>query len=516
MKHDSRTALGQVMTPPDLVKIVLDACGYRGERVLNATVLEPSFGKGAFLLEIVRRIAEAGESAGFRNFEIGDVILRNVRGIERDAEFYEETIRLLSPVLSEYGLSESDSRKILVLGDALDESERFFGEMDFVVGNPPYVRLHNLDSDGRVKLKGLRFAGGTSDLYVAFYEIGLKCLRDGGRLSYVSPNSFLRNSSQKKFRKFVSDEGLLSRLYDFKSSGIFPDAGTYACVCVLDSDSEREDRTVKYREYDGLKVVVEENLPESRIFGDGSGKPWIFGKVDDLDFLDEVRERKVRFSDVASAKNGISTNRDSVYVVEPFVDEEQTVPYDGKSDAEVVFFEDSKGTRRKVEAKALRRCVKASRYDGTKGTAFMIFPYEVSEDGSAKPISEERLRSELPLAYEYLNDFRDELESRDVESGAPWFAFARSQGLSDVGRRKVVFRHLIDGKNPKVDPHVVEAGTLVYSGLYVVSKNGTTEEDVAGILSSDDFARYCVLVGKDMANGYSSVSSKIANGYGIP
>ena len=51
---------------------------------------------------------------------------------------------------------------------------RYDGQMDFVVGNPPYVRVHNLEEDYD-EVKSFRFAeGGMTDLYLAFYELGLR------------------------------------------------------------------------------------------------------------------------------------------------------------------------------------------------------------------------------------------------------------------------------------------------------------------------------------------------------
>ena len=51
MKHD------QVFTPDYIVKKMLDDIDYRGEN-LRKTIFEPSFGDGAFLVEIVSRILE--------------------------------------------------------------------------------------------------------------------------------------------------------------------------------------------------------------------------------------------------------------------------------------------------------------------------------------------------------------------------------------------------------------------------------------------------------------------------
>ena len=72
--------------------------------------------------------------------------------------------------------------------------------------------------------------------------------KESGRLAYITPNSFLRNTSQKKFRNYLVNEGLLDAIYDFKDSKIF-DADTYTCICVIDKNAERITKdVVEYRE----------------------------------------------------------------------------------------------------------------------------------------------------------------------------------------------------------------------------------------------------------------------------
>ena len=50
---------------------------------------------------------------------------------------------------------------------------------DFVVGNPPYIRLEDVPD---ARMSAYRSAcptmGGRSDIYVGFYEVGLRSLRD--------------------------------------------------------------------------------------------------------------------------------------------------------------------------------------------------------------------------------------------------------------------------------------------------------------------------------------------------
>ena len=64
---------------------------------------------------------------------------------------------------------------------------------DAVVGNPPYVRQEAL-GDLKPYLAGAypEVYHGVADLYVYFYEQGLRQLRRGGLMSYIVTNKWLR------------------------------------------------------------------------------------------------------------------------------------------------------------------------------------------------------------------------------------------------------------------------------------------------------------------------------------
>ena len=139
----------------------------------------------------------------YNNNQIREVIKENVYGIEKDKELYNTTIVYLNSFLKENSIEEIDWKNNLVNGDALIEYKRFENQFDFCVGNPPYLRVHNLSSDMRKLISSFTFSSGMFDLYITFYEIGLKLLKDNGKLGYITPNSFMKNSSQKTFRKYL-------------------------------------------------------------------------------------------------------------------------------------------------------------------------------------------------------------------------------------------------------------------------------------------------------------------------
>ena len=107
---------------------------------------------------------------------------------------------------------------------------------DFVVGNPPYVRVHNMDAARRRQIKE-RFSfcnNGIIDLFLAFFELGICALRPGaGQLGFITPNSFIHNSTYARFRRELAERGWVREIIDFKAGDIFADASTYNAVTIL-------------------------------------------------------------------------------------------------------------------------------------------------------------------------------------------------------------------------------------------------------------------------------------------
>lgn len=231
MSVSASKQLGQVWTPTWMVERMLDHAGFFGGGVLDWCVLEPSFGEGVFLYSLIDRWVDAAREAGLSTGEMSLLIDSNLYGVEYDEGVYEATVDALKGwAETKHGLSLGLPH--LYCGDTLSHS--FPEKFDLIVGNPPYVRVHNLVAPVRERLKSLNLAGaGTSDLYVAFFEVALGWLKpDTGRLCYVAPNGWLKNPSQRKFREYVHGGGWLCLVEDYGQVGVFP-ASTYTAVALL-------------------------------------------------------------------------------------------------------------------------------------------------------------------------------------------------------------------------------------------------------------------------------------------
>lgn len=521
MTGSSKKELGQYVTPKNIVDIILDSVGYMGEAVLSARIFEPCFGSGVFLVKIAERIIAEGLAAGISSREIADIIQSNVCGIEKDKALYGRAVVRLNNYLRSHNIPLPEWSN-LINGDTLLLYKNY-RDMDFVVGNPPFVRIHDIPLEYRELAKSFRFSSkGMLDMYIIFYEIGMNMLKPNtGRLGYISPNSFLRNSSQQGFRDFLIANRYISAVYDFKDSRVFENADTYTCICIL-SKASSDNCEVKCGSYQMDEMSGEYAIPFGEFCEAFQGKAWNLHSIKDMMFLKENERLDFRLGDISDIQNGVTTQADSIYVGRAFLDYDCSAPYiwKGEMDARIrkepVYFQNGRGEVVPVEAAALHRCVKGSRFAGVLDNDYIVFPYDKGGQNGYSPLTEKALKDRYPLAYEYLLSEKGRLLARDRDKNADWFLFGRSQGLRNSNMKKIVFKNFIGKHAAQIVPYILDEDVIVYSGIYMVQNTETyTLESLCKIVSSEDFIRYIKLTGKNLSGGYVYIGTKQAQGFGV-
>ena len=86
--------------------------------------------------------------------------------------------------------------------EVLDEAGAFRG-FDVVMGNPPYITKIKDKSVTNYLRKNYVTSQYQLDLYVAFIEVSVGLLKEGGTLSFITPNSWLKNMMFTEARKFI-------------------------------------------------------------------------------------------------------------------------------------------------------------------------------------------------------------------------------------------------------------------------------------------------------------------------
>lgn len=166
---------GRVYTPDYIVSLILDFGGYNTAEILHKHVIDNSCGDGAFLVEIANRYCsfflQQKSDLSILKYELEIYI----HGIELDETECEKCKNNLNKVAEKFGIN---SVKWDILNADTLTVDHFNEKMDYVFGNPPYVRVHNLESSYDA-VKKFKFAeDGMTDLFIVFFEIGFKMLAE--------------------------------------------------------------------------------------------------------------------------------------------------------------------------------------------------------------------------------------------------------------------------------------------------------------------------------------------------
>jgi len=478
--------LGQVFTPKWVVAEILDLVGYDNEDILDKYILEPSSGDGVFLTEIVNRYIDICTDKKIKTLEIINRLEKYIFGVELDEIEYIKSVQNLNDLVSEkLHVSQNVNWKIYNQ-NMLNIYKNYVGFFDFIVGNPPYIRIHNLDTKTREVLKrDFVFSEGTIDIYLSFFEMGLKMLQKDGFLGYITPNSYLHNSSYNIFREYLKNERIVKTLIDFKENKVFKGFSTYTAITIMSKHQAKN--YLEYKELINGRIEFVNNINFEIL----SKNDWSFTNKNDEEFLIGLAKNKnCAIKDFFDVQYGFATLRDKIFIA-------ITKNYDDN----LVYFNNVL-----VEKKILKKVIKGSRFKGEiNNNQQILFPYEL-ENKRYKVISEQKLIAEYPYAYKYLLENKQELESRDIDKSAVWFEFGRSQGVQSMHKEKIVLSTLVNGQ---IDYYKVPHDVLVYSGLFIIkNKHYSDWSIIENTLKSDEFYKYIRLTGKDFSGGYKSVTSK--------
>ena len=132
---------GRFYTPVFIVDNILDLSGYCGEIILKKHVIDNSCGDGAFLRQIVKRYCEEFLKICPDTECLKKDLEQFVHGIEIEATEHQKCLKNISLIAETFGVY--DVEWDVLCADALS-IEKYDGKMDFVLGNPPYVSVHNL------------------------------------------------------------------------------------------------------------------------------------------------------------------------------------------------------------------------------------------------------------------------------------------------------------------------------------------------------------------------------------
>jgi adenine-specific DNA-methyltransferase len=246
--------------------------------------------------------------------------LRNLQG-----QYFEETNAKHKSKLKQQivGLIQTLSKS-----DETFDFEIYFGDVfqqqngfDIVVGNPPYVRQEKLkDIKDRLKKEFDCFVG-TADLYVFFYERGLKLLKPHGVLAYITSNKFYRAAYGKKLRFYLISCAKIHQIIDFGDEKVF-EAIAYPTVVILEKEQFQKGafQALVWNKEKPIEQFVEVVETESFSMPQSSLNPngWQFLDEASLQLLEKLRQSGTPLGEYVGGRfyYGIKTGLNEAFVVD--------------------------------------------------------------------------------------------------------------------------------------------------------------------------------------------------------
>jgi adenine-specific DNA-methyltransferase len=324
---------GVIYTKRWVVELLLDLSGYRSENnLVDVLAVEPSAGDGAFLDLMVERLIASCQKLGRPLSDCQGSLI----AYELDSESADRARALVVRVLMNHGVPHPLAGQLAArwvrTGDYLFEAMDL--EADFVIGNPPYVRLEDIPEETatlyRTAYPTMR---GRADLYVAFFEAALRTLRTNGVCAFICADRWMRNQYGAELRELITSAFGVEVIIEMHNADAFNDeVDAYPAITVI------------RRQKQGAAIVASagpeaENVESGRLFGTLQARahcegvalpaglqtatvktwfkgrdPWPCHSLDQLVLLRRLEERFPTLESKAKVGIGVATGNDDVFI----------------------------------------------------------------------------------------------------------------------------------------------------------------------------------------------------------
>ncbi len=279
-----RKEKGQYYTPRPIVEYILDRVGYTGGRAIigpNKRLIDPACGSGSLLVTAARRLVAAYRESGHGQLDPIAVLERAqdaLYGFDlnpfacylTEVNLLIQTLDLVKMALDAghqphlrrfhvynvdalsrpHGMQFYQVAYDTTLAADRDEADRikrrdagtrYANGFAFVVANPPYGATLSDTYKAMLHAEWSDVFFGSPDTYTFFLQLGVTLLGPGGRLGYITPNTYLMGTNTKALRRVLLDAGRIEEIVDLPS-GIWPEANVDCALLFLVVDEATAQR----------------------------------------------------------------------------------------------------------------------------------------------------------------------------------------------------------------------------------------------------------------------------------
>ena len=261
------------------------------EAVRNIKIVDPACGSGAFLITAFEYLLSYNKYLDEKIFDLTgtqdlfenrtkEILQKNIYGVDLNRESIEITKLSLWLKTADKDKTLATLENNIKCGNSLIDDPEIAGELafnwekefsevfenggfDIVIGNPPYVSAEYInEKDKKYYEKNYISASGRQNLYIIFYEKGIKLIKNNGYLSFITPYTILKNMYYKEIREYILNSSRILEIIDFKGTLVFEDAGVDSIILML----KKEKKEIYKITYINEIKKFENNLYETNYF----------------------------------------------------------------------------------------------------------------------------------------------------------------------------------------------------------------------------------------------------------
>lgn len=318
------------------------------------------------------------------------------------------------------------------------------GGFDVIVGNPPYIRIQNMQTYSPEEAAFYQSAGSpyttartdNFDKYALFIERSLSLVRADGRLGFIVPHKFMTIQAGRALRRLVTDGHPLEEIVHFGVQQVFGRLATnYTCLLILARQGRADVTVERVEALDAWRYGTpgpRNTMPAVELTDD----PWQFADADTRALFARVRAACGReLGQAAEIFVGVQTSADGIYIFRAAGETPDTVMLRWN------------GRDWPIERGILRPCLldaPLNPYARAEANTWMIFPYQIVQGvrAAAQLIQPAEMTRRFPLCLAYLTARKAELEKRNIVGGTAgqrqFYQFGRSQSLTKFDSPKII------------------------------------------------------------------------------
>lgn len=463
--------LGEVFTRAWVAELVLDLVGYTpGTDLATKLAVEPACGTGAFFGPMVERLIESARRHGRDLSQCTGA----VRAFDLQAANISSVKVLAARLLRSAGVGAARAEQVAGMWvhqrDFLLEPT---GDLaaDFVIGNPPYVRLEDLprERSGAYR-RTCPTMRGRSDIYVGFIERSLGLLVEGGALGFIVADRWMHNQYGARLRSLINSGYAVEAVLEMHDADAFEQSvSAYPAITVIRRSAQGKvvlaSTTAGFGpestgSFAGWATRGRSTAKRSSTFSavrlpgwfEGP-EPWPSGDPGSLSLVGSIEARFPPLEDVATGTRvgiGVATGADDIYIT---------------SDADA------------VERERLLPLVMGP--DTRSGQVRWQGHYLVNPWDESGPVDLDG----FPRLKRHYCEHRSRLERRHVARAKPaaWYRTIDRVWPQLLSRPKLLVPDIKSCIHPVLDP----GGLYPHHNLYHVTSRDWDLEVLGGLLLSD-------------------------------